>query len=393
MKNKKYLVVGAAVVLVIFVLFVGLKSDKSYISEIERPDMGEDCTVYPLNMEIDGEEVEVEVPVEAETIDKENLQLYFEEAYEILFEKIRGDNASYDEILTDLDFCTAIDKFGMKVEYELSDYEIIDVNGVVNNENLENSYEDTLTVRICYEEMSQEYEIRLKVLPRPKSEQEIWNEKVKNSIVGNSDKVILPDSIDGKVVRFSGKKTGGYKSLIILPIIAGVVWYYFKFYKPKKAGEEVEMELREDYSEIVSKLSLLMGAGMSGSKAFVKLAEDYNQKIDIAKPRKRAAYEEINRMVKLIENGVAEEDAYESFGRACRNHSYIKLANLMTQNVKKGGAEFNSILKAEVSNAFTERKALARQRGEKAGTKLLLPMIMMLSIVLIIILVPAFMSF
>ena len=178
----------------IFVLFVGLKSDKSYISEIERPDMGEDCTVYPLNMEIDGEEIEVEVPVEAETIDKENLQLYFEEAYEILFEKIRGDNASYDEILTDLDFCTAIDKFGMKVEYELSDYEIIDVNGVVNNENLENSYEDTLTVRICYEEMSQEYEIRLKVLPRPKSEQEIWNEKVQNSIVGNSDKVMKSQS-------------------------------------------------------------------------------------------------------------------------------------------------------------------------------------------------------
>ena len=60
MKNKKYLLVGAAVVLVIFILFVGLKSDKSYISEIERPDMGEDCTVYPLNMEIDGEEIEVE---------------------------------------------------------------------------------------------------------------------------------------------------------------------------------------------------------------------------------------------------------------------------------------------------------------------------------------------
>ena len=121
MKNKKYLIVGAAVVLVIFVLFVGLKSDKSYISEIERPDMGEDCTVYPLNMEIDGEEIEVEVPVEAETIDKENLQLYFEEAYEILFEKIRGDNASYDEILTDT---------GMKRNYVNSNLKPIDSDKV-----------------------------------------------------------------------------------------------------------------------------------------------------------------------------------------------------------------------------------------------------------------------
>jgi len=65
----------------------------------------------------------------------------------------------------------------------------------------------------------------------------------------------------------------------------------------------------------------------------------------------------------------------------------------MSQNVRKGGEYFMQMLREEVGEAFAQRKALARKRGEEAGTKLLLPMIMMLGIVLIIIVVPAFMSF
>ena len=65
----------------------------------------------------------------------------------------------------------------------------------------------------------------------------------------------------------------------------------------------------------------------------------------------------------------------------------------MAQNVRKGGEGFTAMLRAETTEAFEERKAIARQRGEKAGTKLLLPMIMMLAVVLVMIMVPAFMSF
>ncbi len=42
-------------------------------------------------------------------------------------------------------------------------------------------------------------------------------------------------------------------------------------------------------------------------------------------------------------------------------------------------------------HAFEERKALARRRGEE-GTRLLLPMFLMLAVVLVIVIVPAFLS-
>ena len=51
------------------------------------------------------------------------------------------------------------------------------------------------------------------------------------------------------------------------------------------------------------------------------------------------------------------------------------------------------LLGQEATVALEERKALAKKLGEEAGTKMLLPLIMMLGIVIAIIMVPAMQSF
>ena len=51
------------------------------------------------------------------------------------------------------------------------------------------------------------------------------------------------------------------------------------------------------------------------------------------------------------------------------------------------------LLQKEAEDAFEERKSIARRLGEEAGTKLLVPMVLMLLVVLILIMVPAFLSY
>ena len=51
------------------------------------------------------------------------------------------------------------------------------------------------------------------------------------------------------------------------------------------------------------------------------------------------------------------------------------------------------ILEQEALDAWDERKRKARVLGEAAATKLLLPMVMMLAVVMAIIMIPAFLSF
>ncbi len=50
------------------------------------------------------------------------------------------------------------------------------------------------------------------------------------------------------------------------------------------------------------------------------------------------------------------------------------------------------MLRIEAVQAFEERMARAKRLGEEAGTKLLAPMFLMLAEVLVIVVVPAFLS-
>ncbi|MEG0227869.1 MAG: hypothetical protein RR683_04070, partial [Lachnospiraceae bacterium] len=71
---------------------------------------------------------------------------------------------------------------------------------------------------------------------------------------------------------------------------------------------------------------------------------------------------------------------------------YLKLGALLSQNLRKGTKGLSDLLQLEAIQAFEERKNLAKRLGEEASTKLLVPMFFMLAIVLVIVIVPAFLS-
>ena len=71
----------------------------------------------------------------------------------------------------------------------------------------------------------------------------------------------------------------------------------------------------------------------------------------------------------------------------------MKFAALIIQNSKKGNKGFSQLLISEAREAFEDRMEIARKRGEEAGTKLLIPMMLLLILVFLIIMIPAFMSF
>ena len=107
---------------------------------------------------------------------------------------------------------------------------------------------------------------------------------------------------------------------------------------------------------------------------------------------KRAAYEEMRQTCHQLQSGMTESEAYREFGRRCRLQPYLKLSGLLEQNRKTGTKNMKTLLQAEMADALEQRKNLARRLGEEAGTKLLLPMFLMLAIVLVIVIVPAFLS-
>ena len=86
-------------------------------------------------------------------------------------------------------------------------------------------------------------------------------------------------------------------------------------------------------------------------------------------------------------------EAYRRFGERCGQAKYKTFATLLIQNLQKGSRQMADMLERESTEAWEERKRKARVLGEAAATKLLVPMIMMLIVVMAIVMIPAFMSF
>ena len=177
----------------------------------------------------------------------------------------------------------------------------------------------------------------------------------------------------------------------LLLCITAVAVFYLKGREVEQDLEKRRKELLLDYSEIINKLILYLGAGMTIRNAFRKMGEDY-KKQEISN-RKRYAYEEILLLCYELQSGIPEIEAYEHLGKRCQVQPYMKLSTLLSQNLRKGSNDLMVLLRQEATGAFAERKNTAKKLGEEAGTKLLVPMMMMLCIVMVLIMIPAYFSF
>lgn len=398
--NKKILIVPIIIIFAVIIFREVATTDENTVSQLKRPGYNGEEEKYTLIVKKDNEKYSIDVPVSAKKISEEDLQRCFDNAFEIVCEEILGDNKSLKEVRSDLNFIDKVQEYGIKVEYETTNYDLINCFGEVNSEIAdENGSVCMITATLEYNDLMQSYIIKTTVFPPQYSEKEQFINSViediqeQNSKLTDEEYLILPDSVDGNEIVFIQKKDSNIPIIIALSVLAFLVWYYKKYVVKRNKERARELQMQTDYSEIVSKLSLLMGAGMNGITAFNKIASDYklsktNKKSDI-----RFAYEEIVQATNRISSGISESEAYAIFGRSCRIHCYVKLGSILTQNVKKGGEGFLEILKSEATEAFIERKALARKAGEEAGTKLLFPMGLMLCVVMVVIIVPAFMSF
>jgi len=201
----------------------------------------------------------------------------------------------------------------------------------------------------------------------------------------NEKDIVLPDRIMGKQLTYSVDKENDLPVLIALSVIILILVYLSFESNIKKLNKERNTQLMLDYSELVSKLTLLIGAGMTIRMAWEKIVTDYRQ----ASRNRRVAYEEMVITYNHLQSGKPEGSAYAEFGKRCRLHEYVKLGMLLEQNVKKGTNDLKVSLQKEAQTAFEDRKNFARKLGEEAGTKLLMPIMLMLLVVLIIIMVPA----
>lgn len=321
----------------------------------------------------------------------------YDQYEQVLYERMLGFNGTGDYVTEDLQFLTNIEGYPFTNEWTSNNYNVIQRNGEINSEidNLEGQVV-MIQVKSTYYEYEQLFQYQLCVYPKVQSEEESSTEKLQDiiriiNVEGQEDKyIILPDEYEDQIVLWSYQTESTNYILFILTIVASSCIYMQRKNSLLDALKKREEQMTFDYGMLINQLVLYLGAGMTMRKSFTKIANDYHES---GKDPPRYIYEEIYNLFYELESGVSESEAYENLGKRCNNRLYLKFGTLLSQNVRKGSGELIYTLKSELIQAQEERKAYIRIKAEQATTKLLVPMIMMLGIVMIIIIVPAFLSF
>lgn len=319
-------------------------------------------------------------------------------AAEELSAQIAGGNESLEQVQSRLELVTWLDKYGISVRWQPDDTELISASGEVFNSGCPESGRETfLTATLKAGEYAEDYIYRVNVLPPGRTQEEKELAAFENFLMEKeeeqkySEVFILPEEFEGKTLTYSADRGRSSLMFPLLGILAAILLPLKDRQREQEAKKKRECQMMMDYSEILSRLVVFLGAGLPVRKAWAKIVKDYRRTEE--KAGKRAAYEEMAAAYYLMQRGVPEIQAYSEFGNRCRVLPYRKLAGILEQNVKNGSKSLTPVLEAEMEAAFEQRKNLARRLGEEASTKLLLPLFMMLLIVMVMITVPAFLAF
>lgn len=362
------------------------------VTTLTRNESGQGTASYELGVEYKGNEGTVEINVDERKYTEEEIYELFEAAYKGIKREALLENESWEQITGPLNL---VSSYGdIDIYWEIDNPEAINYNGEIETEMEEG---EKMTVNLfaefSMEEFTVVYPFYATLVYNTPSEAESLSESIMEAIEENNDahneQVALPETIDGEKISFSEASEDDGTLYLILGLIAIAAIMFTYERKLEEKLKKRQDQMLTDFTEIVSKLGLLYEAGLSIHKALERIVSDFEKRNT---NREHFAYMEIKLALEKIRNGMSEGEAYEQFGKRCGLHSYIKLGNLLSQNISKGSKGMKLLLSQEVDEAFEERKRFARKKGEEAGTKMLLPMMLLLGIVLVIAGVPALMS-
>ena len=376
---------------------------------LERPaadDSYKEQELYIKGLFESGREVPFDLRIYPKQYTKEEAYSLYEEILDQIPEKIRGENLSLKEVRKDLDLITVWPEYGISLSWQSSEPEILESDGTLHSEKLEEDLaagieqqKIDLTVRMSDGNWPEEYSLSVTVKPvlYTEKEQKIRDFanllKREEEAQQGSQTLTLPSEYEGRTISYHGPKRPVFVQMCFLGVTVAVLLCLKEKSDCKKAEEDRKNQLLMDHSEMLSRLIIFLGAGMSIRTAWDKIAEDYKRAVKEGRSEKHYVYEEMYITSSRLKSGISEAKAFAEFGTRCGLQQYMKLSGLLEQNRKNGSKNLRETLRLEMADAFEQRKHQARRMGEKAGTKLLIPLFLLLGVVMVMIMVPAWTAF
>lgn len=163
--------------------------------------------------------------------------------------------------------------------------------------------------------------------------------------------------------------------LVIIPAM-GLGLFFLADKNLDDQYKQRRFKLERDFPDFISKLILLVNAGLTVRQAIERIVADA--------PANAPLYKELYEVLQDIRAGASENEAYSDFAERCKLKQITNFVGILQQNIRLGGNQMLYELRRMSTECWEMRKNTARQLGEMASSKLMLPLaIMFLAVVLI----------
>lgn len=396
---------------------------------ITRPGYGKAALEETLNLTAAGEKESesVTIRVSPKAYTYKQAQDLLDQAETQLQKQLPGRNDSLDDVRYPLQLPQSLLDDTISAEYTISPYGVIDdTSGVIVGDLTENGTPVTVEATLKVQELERICRYAAVVFPPALTDKEQFSADLDTALRAadnsdpTSDQIRLPAYAGDTPLSWSRPKGPFLTILFILTLLLPALFWFQKDEKMKELAKKRRELLDLDYSELLFKLTLLIGAGLTIKGAFSRICSQQEAlqnssslparggKDSMQHPTEQnklpsgkgsrpesahPVYGEIQILLREITDGVPEETAYENFGRRCGLPTYIKLGSLLAQNLRKGSSGLTALLEKEAFLSLQQHRTAARKMGERASMRMLFPMLLMFVDVMLIMMVPAMLSF
>lgn len=360
---------------------------------LKRGEVGEGEWEAHLMAQIGKEREEVYVNVPERQLTEMELQALYTECLAELERLIRAAEDENGQITEDIELPEVLEEYPFEINWKSSDPMLISADGSIEAAKLTGGEQVCLTAGLWYggKIKEQDFLIELGTMreenTRKRSLQEaLWKQEEASRY---EESFPLPDRLGEETVTWTLMQEKKSPVFLLLTLAAAVGVFVLKDKDLHEQTLERRKSLKISYPMILNKFVLYMGAGMTVRGSFFKIAMDYQKNSSVILP----AYEEMLYSCHELNAGMSEGLVYERFGKRSGLQEYARFAAMLGQNLKKGNSGLLGRLREESDKAMLEDLQFRKKIGEEAETKLLIPMIMMLGIVMLLVMIPAFTAF
>lgn len=390
-KEKRKLIEAMALVLMLgIILFFSSGEEEKVITgaSLERNEPGEGKKEYLLFADVGDEKIDnIEIIVDEREYSLDECKVLAGECRASVITQLLNGNEDLRNITDDFAFNQYIEGYPFEITYKTDTPEYIGKTGEIL---FSGEFVTEIDICLSYGEYHDEFSVRACVKPSESVRRGIIKNELEAKLRVNenvTDKdVHLPTEVSGERVSYTIPGKEKNPAYIVLAFSVCLALLYGAKNDEKKEEEKRKEQILSEYPVMLQKMSLYLASGMTIRNALTRIYEEGKKK------KGSPLYEEMGISINELQSGISEGVVYERLGERTKVTEMVRFTALLSQNLKKGSSKLKNLLSEESDSAFTKKKQRAVKKGEEAGTKLLFPMIMLLTDALLMIMIPAFLS-